>query len=214
MPCEWFVKLSIFTIRPYGWVKCFLGICMKKSDSNLVWIDLEMTGLDVQNDVILEIATIITDKDLHIIAEGPELVIHHEDEILARMDGWVQDTHTKSGLVEKVRLSDITCTHAQEETLAFIQMYCEPKTALLAGNSVWQDRNFLAQYMPHIIDYLFYRLIDVSTVKELVHRWYPQDPQIQFVDTFIKKETHRALQDIRESIAELQHYRRYFFTSS
>lgn len=178
-------------------------------ERNLVWLDLEMTGLRPEKDVILEIATIITDNQLNIIAQGPEFVIHQSEENLALMDAWVKNQHGKSGLTEKVRQSEVTIAHAQEDTLAFIKAHCPKNTALLAGNSVWQDRNFLYFHMPQIIDYLNYRLIDVSSIKELARQWYPKNPNIDFK----KKDSHRALDDVQESIEELKHYRKYFWVT-
>jgi oligoribonuclease len=172
-----------------------------------VWIDLEMTGLNPSRDAILEIATIVTDCTLTILEEGPHFVIHQPQEILDCMDPWVKELHARSGLIEYVRASTTTVSHAQEETLRFIKKHCHEKKALLAGNSVWKDKEFLERYMPRIIEYLFYRIVDVSTIKELVQCWYPTDSRREFK----KREQHRALDDIRESIAELQHYRTYFF---
>lgn len=176
-------------------------------NNNLVWIDLEMTGLDAKKDVILEIACIITDGELNVIAEGPSLVIHQSEDLLLSMDAWPKEHHTQSGLLERVRTSAITTQQAEEQVLTFIKEHCSLGTALLAGNSVWQDRVFLQAYMPNILQYLHYRIIDVTSIKELVARWYPNDPHIKFE----KKDMHRALQDIYESIAELEHFRRYFF---
>ncbi len=177
------------------------------TDNNLVWIDLEMTGLEVKKDVILEIACIITDANLNMIAEGPSLVIHQSEALLAAMEAWPKKQHTQSGLIERVRMSSITTEQAEEQIVNFIKKYCSPGTALLAGNSVWQDRIFLHEYMPHILRCLHYRIIDVTSIKELVAHWYPDDPHVKFE----KKDTHRALQDIHESIAELKHFRKYFF---
>jgi oligoribonuclease len=177
------------------------------TDNNLVWIDLEMTGLEVKKDVILEIACIITDANLNMIAEGPSLVIHQLEALLAAMEAWPKKQHTQSGLIERVRMSSITTEQAEEQIVNFIKKYCSPGTALLAGNSVWQDRIFLHAYMPHILRCLHYRIIDVTSIKELVAHWYPDDPHVKFE----KKDTHRALQDIHESIAELKHFRKYFF---
>lgn len=174
---------------------------------NLVWIDLEMTGLNPDHDVILEIATIITDSQLNIIAQGPTEIIHHDEAVLNMMNEWVSQQHTASGLLEKVRESTTGNDEAAGMTMTFIKEHCEPETALLAGNSVWADRAFLKKYMPEIMDYLHYRMVDVSTVKELIRRWYPNDPHVEFQ----KGEAHRALDDIKESIEELKHYRTYFF---
>jgi oligoribonuclease len=174
---------------------------------NLVWIDLEMTGLRPEVDVILEIASLVTDSQLNIIGEGPHLIIHQPDSALSLMDDWVRTAHTKSGLIDAVRASAISVQEAEQQTLAFVKEYCDQGTALLAGNSIWQDRNFLYSYMPSITKYCNYRLIDISAIKEVVKRWYPDDKNREFK----KADTHRALADIRESIAELQHYRTWFF---
>ena len=178
-----------------------------EKETNLVWIDLEMTGLNPDEDVILEIASIVTDSNLNVIEEGPALIMHQPEGKLAAMNDWVQDAHTQSGLINAVRASSITVEQAEEQTLTFLRRHCQPEQALLCGNSIWQDRAFLRRYMPRIIDFLYYRMIDVTSVKEIVSRWYPDDPQAEFE----KKDTHRALDDIRESIAELRHYRKYFF---
>lgn len=173
--------------------------------NNLVWIDLEMSGLDAAQDLILEIATLVTDNDLNIIAEGPSLVIHHHEDALAHMSGEVRAMHTKNGLLERVQESRISIAQAQQDTLDFIKQYCEKGQSPLCGNSVWVDRQFLQKYMPKITEYLHYRIIDVSTVKELVQRWYA--PHIKRE----KKEAHRALDDIKESVAELGNYRELYF---
>ncbi len=178
-----------------------------KEAPNLVWIDLEMTGLNPDNDVILEIATIVTDSALNILQEGPYLIIHQSDKMLDKMDEWVRTQHTKTGLVEKVRSSTLSLEQAEEKTLNFIREYCKQGMSPLCGNSVWQDRAFMRKYMPRIIDFLHYRIIDVSSIKELVLRWYADNPKSEFE----KKDAHRALEDIRESIAELEHYRKHFF---
>ncbi len=179
---------------------------MDKS-KNLVWIDLEMTGLRPETDVILEIATIITDSQLNILEEGPHFIIHQPEAALAGMNDWVSTAHAKSGLTEAVRASIVSAHEAETQTLEFIKKYCDQGTAVLAGNSIWQDRNFLYKYMPSIVDYCHYRVIDISAIKELVRRWYPEDKNKDFK----KSDTHRALADIQESIAELQHYRTWFF---
>ena len=179
---------------------------MAKRES-LVWIDLEMTGLKAEIDVILEIATIITDNNLNILAQGPSYIIHQPEAALALMDPVVRTMHTKSGLLDKVQKTDVTIHEATEETLAFIKQYVAPNSGVLAGNSVWQDRTFLIKYMPHITNYLHYRIIDVSTIKELVQNWYPNNSQIKFK----KPDNHRAMEDIDASIKELAHYRKHFF---
>lgn len=176
-----------------------------QSSENLVWIDLEMTGLDPQTDVILEIATIITDKDLNVIEEGPNLIIHQPNEYLERMSDEVKELLAPHGLLDEVRQSRITLHEAEEQTLEVIKKYCPENEVPLCGNSVWVDRNYLRRYMPKIDKYLHYRNIDVTTIKELAFRWYPD------LQEFEKKDTHRALDDIRESIAELQYYRERIF---
>jgi|SRR5579863_2973821 oligoribonuclease len=174
---------------------------------NLVWLDLEMTGLVIETDVILEIATVITDGNLNVLAEGPSLVINQSDEKLAAMGKWCQDQHGKTGLIEAVRRSNISLHRAEEETYVFLKQHCAPGTGVLSGNTVWQDRVFLDKYMPRISNYLHYRIIDVSSIKELAKRWYPDNKNIEFK----KSDRHRALSDVYESIAELQHYRKNFF---
>ncbi|MCL5437013.1 MAG: oligoribonuclease [Candidatus Dependentiae bacterium] len=173
----------------------------------LLWIDLEMTGLDAQRDAILEIAVVTTDTSLDCVIEGPSLVIHQPDEVVGRMDQWCYEHHTASGLLESVRQSKITLANAEREIIAFIKRYCDEKRLFFAGNSVYQDRNFLQHYLPTLNALGHYRIIDVSSVKELVRSWYPKDPQANFK----KRKHHRALDDIYESIAELAHYRRFFF---
>jgi len=174
---------------------------------NLVWLDLEMTGLNIVNDVILEIACVITDGNLNVIAEGPSFIINQPEETLAAMGKWCQDHHGKTGLTDAVRQSTTTLEQAELETIAFVKQHCPIHTAVLAGNSVWQDRVFLDKYMPSITNYLHYRIVDVTSIKELVKRWYPQDRNIEFK----KSDRHRALSDVYESIAELKHFRKYFF---
>ncbi|MDP6423931.1 MAG: oligoribonuclease [Planctomycetota bacterium] len=175
----------------------------------LVWIDLEMTGLDPTRERIIEIATLVTNSQLEIVAEGPELVIHQSDELLAAMDEWNTKHHTDSGLVERVRTSSIDEPEAAELTLAFLGEHCAPNIAPLAGNSVHHDRRFLSAYMPTLEAFLHYRIIDVSTVKELVRRWYPD----VYEGAPVKRGAHRALEDIRESIAELGYYRNAVFST-
>jgi oligoribonuclease len=174
----------------------------------LVWMDLEMTGLDPTTDVIVEIATVVTDDQLDVVAEGPDLVIHQPDEALATMDPVVNEMHTRSGLLEAIRKSDISLADAGAATLAFIRTHApEPRSVPLCGNSIGTDRRFLAAYLPEIEDHLHYRSIDVSGVKELVRRWYPKLAQARPQ----KVGLHRALDDIRESIEELRYYRQRVF---
>ena len=173
----------------------------------LVWIDLEMTGLDPTLDRIIEIATIITDNNLTIVAQGPSLVIQCEEALLNSMSCEVSALHKKSGLIEKVKESKITLAQAQQQTVDFLKKECNVGVSPLCGNSIWCDRAFLSRYMPEIPKLLHYRIIDVSSIKELVQRWYPDNSHARFE----KKETHRALDDIKESIEELKQYRKYFF---
>jgi oligoribonuclease len=180
---------------------------LKDKDAYLIWMDLEMTGLDPDAERIIEIATIITDGRLNIIAEGPELVIHQSDELLGAMDDWNRTHHGGSGLTERVKRSKVTEEMAEEETLSFIGRYCEPRNIPLAGNSIHQDRRFLTRYMPRLHDYAHYRNVDVSTIKELAKRWRPSVVQ----KAPRKQGAHRALEDIKESINELRYYRRQFF---
>jgi len=174
----------------------------------LVWLDMEMTGLDAERERIIEIATILTDGQLTEIAVGPELVIHQSDEILAAMDDWNKKHHGGSGLVDRVKSSTISDADAEAQTIAFINQHVSSKERpVLAGNSIHQDRRFIRRYMPALEKRLHYRMVDVSTIKELGRRWFPQViakvPQ--------KKDTHRALDDIRESIDELRYYKKYIF---
>jgi len=174
----------------------------------LVWLDLEMTGLDPARDVILEIATLVTDDELAIVAEGPDLVVHQPDDVLRRMDAFVREMHQRSGLLEKVRTSTVSLEEAGAATLAFIRQHVpEPRTVPLAGNSIGTDRRFLAAYLPAIEEYLHYRCVDVSTIKELAKRWFPQ--AVKAGPT--KAGAHRAMDDIRESVEELRYYRKAVF---
>ncbi len=179
---------------------------MPQDASALVWIDLEMTGLNTATDYILEIATIVTDADLNVLGMGPVLAVHQTDDVLAGMDEWNQRTHKSSGLVERVRSSKLTHADVERESLAFIQQYVGRHKSPLCGNSICQDRRFLARLMPQLEDWLHYRNLDVSTIKELARRWKPG-----MCDGFEKKNTHKALDDILESIAELKFYREHFF---
>jgi oligoribonuclease len=181
----------------------------KKNDkpSKLVWMDLEMTGLDSDRDVIIEMATLITDIELNVIAEGPEIVIQQPESLFVTMDSWNQEHHTKSGLWAKVITSTVTQLQAEQMTLEFIKQHIGPRESPLCGNSIWQDRRFIAKHMKQLDAYLHYRLIDVSTVKLLGKIWYPNACE----QTTEKKSSHRALDDIRESIEELKTYRSLLF---
>ena len=180
---------------------------MAKAD-NLIWIDLEMTGLNPDTDRILEIATIVTDGQLNPIAEGPVIAVHQPDDVLETMNQWCIDTHAKTGLTERVRQSTVSLTEAEQTTLAFLKEHSEPGASPMCGNSIGQDRRFLHRYMSDLHDFFHYRNIDVSTVKELARRWKPG-----IMDGFAKQGTHKALVDIQESIEELRYYRQHFIQS-
>ena len=179
---------------------------MAQDAENLIWIDLEMTGLDPDNDLIIEIATVITDKNLNILAEGPVIAVHQSDEALAAMDEWNQKHHGESGLTERVKQSGISTAEAEAQTLMFVKQWLPAKTSPICGNSIGQDRRFLYRHMPELESFFHYRNLDVSTVKELAARWAPE-----LKDGFTKKSAHRALDDIVESIEELKYYRQHFF---
>jgi len=179
-----------------------VGTKMPANKDNLIWIDLEMTGLDTEEDVIIEIATIVTDSCLAFIAEGPVIAIHQSDATLEAMDEWNTKQHSKSGLTERVKQSTQSVLSAQTATLEFLQEHVPAGKSPMCGNSICQDRRFLAKHMPELEAYFHYRHIDVSTIKELANRWRPD-----FKGSFTKKNTHLALDDIRESIAELAFYR-------
>ena len=178
---------------------------VEMTEADLVWIDCEFTGLDPEVDRIIEIATLITDSELNIIAEGPSLAIHQSEEQLALMDEWNVTHHTDNGLIERVRASEITEEEAERQTLEFVKEYCDERKSPLCGNTIGQDRRFLRRYMPELHGYLHYRSIDVSSVKEIARRWYPEVPNLA------KSGGHRAMDDIRESVAELAHYREHVF---
>ena len=175
---------------------------MLKSRENLVWIDLEMTGLDPDSDLILEIATVVTDKHLVVLAEGPMLAIHQADEILDGMDEWNTRQHTSSGLVDRCRDSSITVAEAERETLDFLRDYVDPNVSPMCGNSICQDRRFLVRNMPELANFFHYRHLDVSTLKILTQLWAPS-----LAGKFEKTSTHLALADIHDSIRELRYYR-------
>lgn len=174
-------------------------------NNNLIWIDLEMTGLDPEKRVILEIATIVTDADLRIVAEGPNIAINHPDEVLRTMEDWSMNHHEASGLLDRVRASSYDCSHAERETLEFLSAHCKRGESPLCGNTIWQDRRFIIRHMPDLAEFFHYRNIDVSSIKELAKRWYPSLP------LYRKKKSHLALSDIMESINELKYYRKKVF---
>lgn len=182
---------------------------MSSNENNLIWIDLEMTGLNPDKDRILEIATIVTDANLNTLAEGPVFAIHQSEELLKGMDSWCTKQHNSSGLVTRVQESTVNEADAERETLTFLQAYVPLGKSPMCGNSVYQDRRFLYRYMPTLEKYFHYRLLDVSTLKVLAQRWAPE------IYSGFKKETkHLALDDIRESIDELKYYREQRFILS
>ena len=175
------------------------------SPKHLIWIDLEMTGLNTQTDRMIEIATVVTDNQLNLLAEGPVLAIHQPEAVLAAMDDWNRRQHGASGLIERVRASTLDERTAELYTLEFLRRYVSPGQSPMCGNSICQDRRFLARCMPELEGYFHYRNLDVSTLKELARRWYPEFPG------FSKAATHLALQDIHDSITELRFYRERLF---
>ncbi len=174
----------------------------KKSVNNLIWIDLEMTGLDPFNDEIIEIATVITDNELQVLAEGPVLAIYQPDEVLDKMDDWNQKQHRRSGLYDRVRTSQIDMRTAELRTLEFVSDYVPRNASPMAGNSICQDRRFMARQMPELEAWFHYRNFDVSTLKDIARRWYPDAPH------FDKNSSHLALDDVYDSINEMKHYRK------
>ncbi|XP_053187290.1 small fragment nuclease [Scomber japonicus] len=200
------------TLASYFDVRTSRSVSMSSSamSQRMVWVDLEMTGLDIEKDKIIEMACIITDCDLNILAEGPNLIINQPDELLDGMSEWCKEHHGKSGLTQAVRDSKITLEQAEYEFLSFVRQHTPPGQCPLAGNSVHADKKFLDKYMPQFMYHLHYRIIDVSTIKELCRRWFSDDYKM----VPHKKATHRALDDITESIKELQFYRANIFKAS
>ncbi|KYN09727.1 putative oligoribonuclease [Trachymyrmex cornetzi] len=178
-----------------------------KNTNYIVWIDMEMTGLDVDKDHILEIACVVTDKKLNIVSEELNIVIHQSDAILENMNDWCKETHTKTGLVENSRSSTISLEEAEKTVLDFLKKHIHERSCPLAGSSVYMDRFFLYKNMPLVNNYLHYRIIDVSTIKEIARRWNPN----VYNSMPKKRVNHRALDDIKESINELKHYKKHFF---
>lgn len=178
---------------------------MPQNDSHLVWVDMEMSGLEPDRDRILEVALIVTDKDLNTIAEGPVLVVHQADAVLDAMDNWNKGTHGKSGLIDKVKASSLDDAAVEAQMIAFMKEHVPARTSPMCGNSICQDRRFMARYMPALEAYFHYRNLDVSTFKELAKRWKPG-----IMEGFKKQNKHTALSDIIESIEELKYYREHF----
>jgi oligoribonuclease len=178
---------------------------MSQSENNLIWVDLEMTGLDTNNDCIIEIATIVTDPQLNILDEGPVLAIYQSDEILDQMDEWNTRQHNQSGLVERVKNSPYDIAEAESMTLDFLEKFVPKGNSPMCGNSICQDRRFMHRLMPNLEEYFLYRNLDVSTIKEIMKRWAPDQAG------YDKQGTHLALDDIRDSIAELKFYREHVF---
>jgi oligoribonuclease len=176
-----------------------------KHPQNLIWLDLEMTGLDPEQDVIIEIATIVTDAKLNVLAEGPSIVIHQSDEVLNSMNAWCIKQHGQSGLTQRVKDSKVTCAEAEQQTIDFLRTWVDGGHSPMCGNTIGQDRRFLVKYMPQLEAYFHYRNLDVSTLKELARRWRPE-----LLDGLKKGGSHLALDDVRDSIAELAYYKKNF----
>ena len=178
---------------------------VRPNEMNLVWIDMEMTGLDPDHDRVIEIAAIVTDAELNILAEGPVFVIHQADEVLDKMDAWNKGTHGRSGLIDKVRSSTVTEDDASAQMISFLRQYVPAGKSPMCGNSICQDRRFMARHMSQLEQFFHYRNVDVSTIKELCRRWKPE-----LINGFKKHQMHTALADIRESVEELRYYREHF----
>ena len=194
-----------FYMTQYVFVSSKYGMIMAQNKNNLIWVDLEMTGLSPNTDRIIEVAMVITDSNLETIAESPVLVVHQSDSVLDNMDAWNKSTHAKSGLIDKVKASTLDEATVEVQMLEFLKEYVPARTSPMSGNSICQDRRFLARWMPKLEEYFHYRNLDVSTLKELAKRWKPDMAQ------GVKKHSkHEALADIYESIGEMKHYREHF----
>jgi oligoribonuclease len=180
-------------------------VAVRPNEMNLVWIDMEMTGLDPDNDRVIEIAAIVTDAELNILAEGPVFAIHQADEELDKMDAWNKGTHGRSGLIDKVKASTVTEDEASAQMISFLRQYVPAGKSPMCGNSICQDRRFMARHMPQLEQFFHYRNVDVSTIKELCRRWKPE-----LISGFKKHQMHTALADILESVEELRYYREHF----
>jgi len=178
---------------------------MAQDQNNLIWLDMEMTGLNPDTDRIIEVAMIVTDSQLNVVAESPVMVIHQADAVLDAMDDWNKNTHGKSGLIDKVKASTVSEAEAEQQLLAFMEQYVPSRTTPMCGNTIHQDRRFMARWMPKLEAYFHYRNLDVSTLKELAKRWKPE-----VAKGVVKKGKHEALADILESIEEMKHYRDNF----
>ena len=178
---------------------------MAQNDTHLVWVDMEMSGLDPDKDVVLEVALVVTDKDLNLVEEGPVLVVHQSDAVLDAMDSWNKSTHGKSGLIDKVKASPLSEADVENQMIEFMKLYVGERKSPMCGNSICQDRRFMARHLPKLEAYFHYRNLDVSTLKELAARWRPE-----LKDGFKKANSHTALADIQESIEELKYYREHF----
>ena len=178
---------------------------VRPNEMNLVWIDMEMTGLDPDNDRVIEIAAIVTDAELNILAEGPVFAIHQADEVLDKMDAWNKGTHGRSGLIDKVKASTVTEDEASTQMISFLRQYVPAGKSPMCGNSICQDRRFMARHMPQLEQFFHYRNVDVSTIQELCRRWKPE-----LISGFKKHQMHTALADILESVEELRYYREHF----